>query len=99
MSRDTTWVQRHANDTDLNVDELAFKYNIGTERYPISKLQSPQELFIAVEFHEHLSRDQNFLSETKVECLSIEGENGGLKRMKQLKKGTRSDLYSMVTVE
>lgn len=99
ISRDTTWVQRHADVTDLKVDEFDFNYDLETDRYPVSKLHSPQELFVAVEFHKHLSRDQNFLRETKVDCLSLEGERGGIKRLKIFKKGTRSDLFSMATVE
>ncbi|KAJ5899498.1 hypothetical protein N7495_004242 [Penicillium taxi] len=76
MSLDVTWVQRHAYIADLEVDELALNYDLDTGKYPLSRLKSPQELFTAVEYREHLNREDNFLAETNVECLSIEGESG-----------------------
>ena len=77
MSRQANDVWRHARPADLNVDELDFNYAIAIDEYPITHLQSPQELLAAVQYHEHLSKAENFAYSTSIECLSIESHNGG----------------------
>ena len=72
MSRQANDVSRHAQAIDLSVDELDFNYTIDIDQYPISRLSSPQELLAAVQYHEHLSKAENFAHTTLIECLSVE---------------------------
>jgi hypothetical protein len=68
---------RHASLQDLSIEGLPFNYDIASTDYPLSRFQSPQDLFSAVEYRQHLDIAQNFQADTSVECLSVEGEKQG----------------------
>ncbi|KAF2016660.1 hypothetical protein BU24DRAFT_423038 [Aaosphaeria arxii CBS 175.79] len=72
ISRDGQHIQRHAQLADLNVNELDHNYDVDPDDYPFANIDSAQELFSAVLYHEHLSKDQNFGAETTIECLKVD---------------------------
>lgn len=70
-SLDAKGVQRHAEDNDLNVDELDFGFNLDSSHYPLDNLRSLQQIFESVQCHQHLSNSRNFSKHTLIECLDI----------------------------
>lgn len=62
-------INRHALVTDQNVNELDFEYSLDSHQYPLTKLNSLQEVFNAVQYHQHLANDSNFSSKTNIRCL------------------------------
>jgi hypothetical protein len=72
ISRNANEVDRHAQRSDLNVNELDFSYDLEVDQYPLSSLDSPQGLLSAVLYHEHVTKTNNFAAETSIECLRID---------------------------
>jgi hypothetical protein len=75
MSLRQSAVYRHAEATDQNVNELEFEYNLNPHLYPLTRLNSLQEVFGAVQYHQHLSNDNNFSGATSVKCLRANHES------------------------
>ncbi|KAJ5098087.1 hypothetical protein N7532_005088 [Penicillium argentinense] len=71
-SRAQNDIDRHAEATDLNVNELDFNFNLGAQDYPLDDLRSLQQVFDAVQFHQHLDNSSNFSLGTNVECLNVD---------------------------
>lgn len=69
MSLRQSAVFRHSEMTDQNVNELDFEYTLDPRRYPLTRLNSLQEVFGAVQYHQHLANDNNFSNATTVRCL------------------------------
>jgi hypothetical protein len=72
ISRDGQVAMRHAESTDLDVNELDHDYDVDIDLYPYSRLESTQELFAGVLYHEHLNKLENFSKKTKMECFSVQ---------------------------
>jgi hypothetical protein len=72
ISKDGQHVQRHAEAIDKTVNELDYNYEIDTGQYPLATIDSAQDLFSSVLYHEHLRKDGNFGSITSLECLSVD---------------------------
>ena len=72
ISRDGQVAMRHAESADLDVNELDHDYDVDVDQYPYRMLDSAQELFAGVLYHEHLNKPENFSKETKMECFSIQ---------------------------
>lgn len=77
-SRAQNDINRHAQRTDLNVNELDFDLNIGVNDYPLNDLKSLQQLFDAVQCHEYLRKGENFSFGTKVNCLHVDSHRAGM---------------------
>ncbi|KAF2715238.1 hypothetical protein K504DRAFT_457409 [Pleomassaria siparia CBS 279.74] len=75
ISRDGQVAMRHAEATDLEVNELDHDYDINVDQYPYAMLDSAQGLFDGVLYHKHLNKPDNFGKETNVECFSVEGSH------------------------
>ncbi|CAI7648622.1 unnamed protein product [Penicillium pancosmium] len=71
-SRAQNDIDRHAQQTDLKVNELDFAFDIGVNNYPLDNLGSLQQVFDAVQCHQHLRKAENFSCETNVECLHVD---------------------------
>ncbi|KAF2462653.1 uncharacterized protein BDR25DRAFT_274255 [Lindgomyces ingoldianus] len=72
ISRDGQHVQRHAELSDLTVNELDHGYEVNLEEYPFVRIDSAQELFAGVLYQEHLRVDQNFSEKTWIESFSVD---------------------------
>ena len=72
ISRDGQVVMRHAESTDIDVNELNHKYEVDVNEFPYVNLDSAQELFAGVLYHEHLNKSQNFSEEINLECFSVQ---------------------------
>ncbi|KAF2735085.1 hypothetical protein EJ04DRAFT_492412 [Polyplosphaeria fusca] len=72
ISRDGQHVQRHADETDLLVNELDYDYNVNMGDYPFAQLDSVQDLFSGVLYQGLLNNPGNFEKETSIECFSIQ---------------------------
>jgi hypothetical protein len=70
-------VNRHAETTDLVVNELDFNFELDTHHYPLGNLRSLQQVFDAVQYHHHLEQEENFSRTTRVECLKVDSQGGG----------------------
>lgn len=75
-SRSQNGVNRHAETSDLSVNELNFDFNRDESHYPLHDLRSLQQVFDAVQCQQHLEKVENFSLGTQVECLDV-GVNGG----------------------
>ncbi|KAJ5889020.1 hypothetical protein N7495_009061 [Penicillium taxi] len=75
-SRAQNDVNRYAEASDLSVNELAFDFNLDRGHYPLDNLKSLQQVFNAVQCHEHLEKRDNFSPETRVECLKVSSLGG-----------------------
>jgi hypothetical protein len=73
ISKDGQHVFRHHNDEDLSVNELDFDYNADPNKWPLLNVESVQDLFSNVMYREHVSKDENFSTETSVECFRVDG--------------------------
>ncbi|KAF2268765.1 hypothetical protein CC78DRAFT_488149 [Lojkania enalia] len=71
ISRDRQHVQRHAELTDLDPNELDYNYNVDLDKYPLSTVDSVQELFSGVLYHSHIGNKGNFSDTTDIECFSV----------------------------
>ncbi|OQE46820.1 hypothetical protein PENCOP_c001G05880 [Penicillium coprophilum] len=69
-------VSRHALTADLGVNELDFDFNLATDHYPLDHLRSLQQVFDAVQYRQHLARDGDFSSTTRVECFKADPQGG-----------------------
>lgn len=76
-SRAQNNIYRHAEKSDLNVNELDFDFEIGENDYPMDNLRSLQQVFDAVQCHHHLRKRENFSLETNIECLSVDSRGAG----------------------
>lgn len=76
-SRAQNDIDRHAQQTDLKVNELEFDFDIGLKNYPLDNLGSLQQVFDAVQCHQHLRKTENFSLETNVECLHVDLQRAG----------------------
>lgn len=76
-SRAQNDVDRHAQKEDLKVNELDFDFDIGVNNYPLDNLGSLQQVFDAVQCHQHLRRTENFSLETNVDCLYVDSQKAG----------------------
>ena len=72
ISRDGQHVMRHAGPEDIGVNELDYDYEIDIDEYPTAMIDSTQELWSGVLYHQHLSKPENFSNETSVECFSVQ---------------------------
>lgn len=72
ISRDGAHVFRHAEPTDLTVDELDFDYDVDTSEYPFANIDSTQELLSGVLYNNHLRKSENFMKETNIDCLMVQ---------------------------
>ena len=70
-------VYRHAQASDLGVDELDFNFSLDSSHYPLGNLRSLQEVFDAVQHEAHLADHSNFSDQTVIECLEMNGSGGG----------------------
>lgn len=75
-SRRMNDVYRHAEKSDLNVNELDFEYSLGSNHYPLGNLRSLQQAFHAVQFHHHFANSRNFSDQTSIECLDVTADGG-----------------------
>jgi len=71
-SRSADGVYRHAESTDIDVNELDFNFSPDPTVYPLSGLRALQEGFDAVQYHEHLGTLQNFSDQTSMDCLVVD---------------------------
>jgi hypothetical protein len=71
-------VWRHAQVTDLDVNELDFNFSLDSSHYPLNNFRSLQQVFDAVQHEEHLANPKNFSEHTFVECLDIHAGKGGV---------------------
>ncbi|KAJ5507662.1 hypothetical protein N7527_009805 [Penicillium freii] len=69
-------VNRHAETSDLVINELDFDFDLGTDHYPLGDLRSLQQVFDAVQYHQHLEREENFSLATRVECFKVDSQGG-----------------------
>ncbi|KAJ5514185.1 hypothetical protein N7463_003737 [Penicillium fimorum] len=69
-------ISRHAMTADIGVNELDFDFNLATEHYPLGDLRSLQQVFDAVQYHQHLEREENFTPTTRVECFKADSQGG-----------------------
>lgn len=76
-SRAQNNINRHAEKSDLNVNELDFDFEIGENDYPLDDLRSLQQVFDTVQCHHHLRKRENFSLETNLECLSVDWRGAG----------------------
>ena|SRR5436309_1252213 len=76
-SREMNNVYRHAQASDLNVDELDFNFSLDSNRYPLGNIRSLQQVFDAVQYEAHIANYRNFSDKTLVECLEMNGSGGG----------------------
>ncbi|KAJ5174370.1 uncharacterized protein N7482_000247, partial [Penicillium canariense] len=75
-SRAQNDVYRHAESSDLSVNELDFNYDLDTGHYPLGNLRSLQQVFDAVQCHRELEKEENFSLKTRVECLKVNSQGG-----------------------
>ncbi|KAJ5913911.1 hypothetical protein N7504_002794 [Penicillium tannophilum] len=75
-SRSQNDVDRHAQKSDLGVNELDFDFELDTNHYPLGNLRSLQQVFDAVQYNHHLRNGDNFSSETCVKCLMVDKQGG-----------------------
>lgn len=73
-SRSQNGVNRHAEPSDLFVNELDFDFDLGKGHYPLDDLNSLQQVFDAVQCHRHLDKAENFSVGTHVECLVVNSQ-------------------------
>jgi len=76
-SRAQNDINRHAQVTDLNVNELDFDFNLDATNYPLHNLNSLQQVLDAVQCHEHLKMCDNFSPETDIDCLHVDSLGAG----------------------
>lgn len=76
-SRAQNGVNRHAEESDLFVNELDFNFNLDEKHYPLDDLRSLQQVFDAVQCQQHLEKVENFSIGTQVECLDVDVNGGG----------------------
>lgn len=76
-SRSQNDVDRHAQKSDLGVNELDFDFELDTNHYPLGNLRSLQQVFDAVQYNHHLRNGDNFSSETCIKCLTVDKQGGG----------------------
>ncbi|KAJ5208876.1 hypothetical protein N7449_003255 [Penicillium cf. viridicatum] len=69
-------VNRHAETSDLVVNDLDFGFDLGTDHYPLGDLRSLQQVFDAVQYHQHLEQEENFSLATRVECFKVDSQGG-----------------------
>ena len=79
-SRSQNDVDRHAQKSDLSVNELEFDFALDTNHYPLGNLHSLQQIFDAVQYNHHLQNGNNFSSETRIKCLKVDEQGGGMCR-------------------
>ncbi|KAJ5918513.1 hypothetical protein N7466_010505 [Penicillium verhagenii] len=75
-SRSQNDVDRHAEKTDLVVNELDFDFDLDTTNYPLGNLSSLQQVFDAVQCNHHLKNENNFSPVSRVECLNVDSQGG-----------------------
>lgn len=71
-------VNRHAETTDIKVNELEFEFDLNPSLYPLNDLKSLQQVFDAVQCHHHLKNQGNFSLGTHIECLNVDSKGGGI---------------------
>ncbi|KAJ5760338.1 hypothetical protein N7520_007494, partial [Penicillium odoratum] len=75
-SRSKNDVDRHAEKSDLAVNELDFNFDLDTDNYPLGNLRSLQQVFDAVQYEHHLKNDHNFSPDTRIQCLKVDLQGG-----------------------
>ena len=75
MCREQNHVYRHADAETLGANDLEYDFDVDPNQHPFDNVQSLQDAFAAVQFHELLRKASNFEESTKVECLRIAGNN------------------------
>ena len=78
--REMNNVYRHAETADLAVDALDLEFGLDAGHYPLANLRSLQQVFDAVQGHQHLGKEEKFSRETSLECLDV-GVHGGGKQV------------------
>lgn len=68
-------VQRHALPVDAEANDLDFEFDLDNSKYPLDGLKSVQDVFSAVQYQTHLSKENNFSTKTKIECFDASGKN------------------------
>lgn len=76
-SRAQNGINRHAEESDLFVNELDYDFNLDEKHYPLDDLRSLQQVFDAVQCQQHLEKLENFSIGTQVECLDVDVHRGG----------------------
>ena len=77
-SREMKDVWRHAEKSDLDVDEFDFNFSLDSANYPLGHLRSLQEVFDAVQHETHLANYRNFSNETNIECFEATESRRGM---------------------
>jgi hypothetical protein len=75
-SREMKDVYRHAQPSDMDVNELDFDFSLDSSHYPLGSLRSLQQVFDAVQHETHLSNHKNFSDQTLIECLEVSESDG-----------------------
>lgn len=70
-SREMNDVNRHAEKSDLKVQDLDFDFRLDSSHYPLMNIRSLQQVFKAVQFNQHLTNERNFSEQTSIECLEV----------------------------
>ncbi|KAJ6138375.1 hypothetical protein N7471_004861 [Penicillium samsonianum] len=96
-------VNRHAETSDLVVNELDFDFDLATDHYPLADLRSLQQVFDAVQYHQHLEREENFSLATRVECFKVDSQGGEWRtldetNMDQLLQNFRLNIYKSYAI-
>jgi hypothetical protein len=93
-SRQMNHVSRHGHPNAVDLDELNFNYALDSNTYPLGGLHSLQEVFDAVQHEQHLVHGNNFSDHTLIECLHINGSDGGsLVEMFPVHRTDSADLF------
>ncbi|KAJ5714684.1 uncharacterized protein N7483_011865 [Penicillium malachiteum] len=75
-SRAQNDIYRHAEKSDIGVNELKFDFDLDTSHYPLDNLSSLQQVFDSVQCHHHLKNAENFSPGTHIHCLQVDSQKG-----------------------